>query len=422
MTPRSSPGARTTARTSTDVRCALVSPRGALARLRRAARPRRRLVPQRRHLAGAAGGVGGQPAVALPRLRPRRSGRGTTSRSLSWLLLRGQVPRLRRADQRRATRWSRPARPRCSSCWPLRIGLEPELPAFLYLGAVGVALALIDIDVQAAAQRRSSCRPTSSAAGPAAASPPWSTDDWDDLLRAGARRWRRCTPSTSCSRSSTRPAWASATSSSPACSASTWAGWAGPRSSTGGFLGFLFGGVVGGALMVAAPGRPQVEDPVRPVHAGRRPRRDPVGRRFGRPLPRHRARAEQIAQARRPDRPIPSLDMAPPGVTTRHQPPVGGEASWQVDPPSVSTSGPRACAPPSCRSARVRSPSRSSARWPFPRAPSGTARSSTPTPSPPPSSSSGHTPSSAARRSSSASRTRRSSCARSTCPGCRPTS
>ena len=30
----------------------------------------------------------------------------------------------------------------------LRIGFEPELPAFLYLGAVGMALALIDLDVK----------------------------------------------------------------------------------------------------------------------------------------------------------------------------------------------------------------------------------------------------------------------------------
>jgi leader peptidase (prepilin peptidase)/N-methyltransferase len=30
----------------------------------------------------------------------------------------------------------------------LRIGVEPELPAFLYLGAIGVALTLIDIDVK----------------------------------------------------------------------------------------------------------------------------------------------------------------------------------------------------------------------------------------------------------------------------------
>jgi leader peptidase (prepilin peptidase) / N-methyltransferase len=30
----------------------------------------------------------------------------------------------------------------------LRIGLEPELPAYLYLGAIGIALAMIDIDVK----------------------------------------------------------------------------------------------------------------------------------------------------------------------------------------------------------------------------------------------------------------------------------
>jgi leader peptidase (prepilin peptidase)/N-methyltransferase len=33
-------------------------------------------------------------------------------------------------------------------CLALRIGLEPELPAFLYLGAIGVALTMIDIDVK----------------------------------------------------------------------------------------------------------------------------------------------------------------------------------------------------------------------------------------------------------------------------------
>jgi leader peptidase (prepilin peptidase) / N-methyltransferase len=30
----------------------------------------------------------------------------------------------------------------------LRIGVEPELPAYLYLGAIGVALAMIDLDVK----------------------------------------------------------------------------------------------------------------------------------------------------------------------------------------------------------------------------------------------------------------------------------
>ena len=66
---------------------------------------------------------------------------------LSWLLLRGRC---------------RDCRASISARYPLvelltavvwvvlaaRIGLEPELPAFLYLGAIGVALALIDIDVK----------------------------------------------------------------------------------------------------------------------------------------------------------------------------------------------------------------------------------------------------------------------------------
>ena len=37
---------------------------------------------------------------------------------LSWILLRRPLPRLPRARSRSAIRWSRPARPRCSSCWP----------------------------------------------------------------------------------------------------------------------------------------------------------------------------------------------------------------------------------------------------------------------------------------------------------------
>ena len=50
-------------------------------------------------------------------------------------------------------------------------------------------------------------------------------------------------------------------------------GWLGWGEVVGGaFLGFLLGGVVGVALMVAGPGRPQVEDPVRAVHACRRAR------------------------------------------------------------------------------------------------------------------------------------------------------
>ena len=66
---------------------------------------------------------------------------------LSWLLLRGKC---------------RDCSAAISARYPLveagtavvfaalaaRIGIEPELPAFLYLGAVGVALALIDLDVK----------------------------------------------------------------------------------------------------------------------------------------------------------------------------------------------------------------------------------------------------------------------------------
>src|SRR5436190_1485567 len=86
----------------------------------------------------------------------------------------------------------------------LSIGFEAELPAFLYLGAIGVALAMIDIDVKRLPRL---------------------------LVRRSGRQWSRPGPA----------------------------------------------------------GRSQVDAPVRPVHAGRRTRRDPVGRCFGRPLPRHRA-------------------------------------------------------------------------------------------------------------------------------------
>ncbi len=66
---------------------------------------------------------------------------------LSWLLLRG-----------RCRDCAEPISPRYPVVEALtalvfvvlavRIGVEPELPAFFYLGAVGVALALIDIDVK----------------------------------------------------------------------------------------------------------------------------------------------------------------------------------------------------------------------------------------------------------------------------------
>ena len=76
-----------------------------------------------------------------------------------------------------------------------------------------------------------------------------------------------------------------------------WLGWA--EVVDGGFLGFLFGGVVGVALMVVRRAGRKSQIPFGPFMLAGRVRRDPVGRRFGRPLPRQRRWAEPIAQGER---------------------------------------------------------------------------------------------------------------------------
>jgi len=66
---------------------------------------------------------------------------------LSWLLLRG---RCRDCDERISPRYPlvEAATAAVFIILTVRLGLDPALPAFLYLGAVGVALTMIDIDVK----------------------------------------------------------------------------------------------------------------------------------------------------------------------------------------------------------------------------------------------------------------------------------
>jgi leader peptidase (prepilin peptidase)/N-methyltransferase len=85
--------------------------------------------------------------------RSRCPGCGTQIRTrdnvpvLSWVVLRG---RCRDCDEPISARYPlvEIGTAGVFVALTLTIGLEPELPAFLYLGAVGVALAMIDIDVK----------------------------------------------------------------------------------------------------------------------------------------------------------------------------------------------------------------------------------------------------------------------------------
>ena len=166
---------------------------------------------------------------------------------LSWLVLRG---RCRDCDA--------PISPR----YPLveagtalvfavlgaRIGFEPELPAFLYLGAIGVALALIDLDVKRLPN--AIVLPSYVVAAVLLGAAAVFGHDWSSYLRAGLGM--AALFGFYFVLALVYPAGMGFGDVKLAGLLGLYLGWLGwGEVVSGGFLGFLLGGVVGGALMVA---------------------------------------------------------------------------------------------------------------------------------------------------------------------------
>jgi leader peptidase (prepilin peptidase)/N-methyltransferase len=129
----------------------------------------------------------------------------------------------------------------------LSIGFEAELPAFLYLGAIGVALAMIDIDVKRLPN--AIVLPSYPVAAVLLAVAAAVDGQWEDLLRAGlgmvvlyAFYFLLAL---------VYPAGMGFGDVKLAGLLGLFLGWLGwAEVVTGGFLGFLFGGVVGGGLVL----------------------------------------------------------------------------------------------------------------------------------------------------------------------------
>lgn len=130
----------------------------------------------------------------------------------------------------------------------LQIGVEPELPAFLYLGAIGVALTLIDLDVKRLPNVIVlPSYPVGVALLSAAAA---IDDDWAPLLRALLGTVALF--GLYFALALIHPAGMGFGDVKLAGVLGLYLGWLGwAEVITGGFLGFLLGGLVGGGLMLA---------------------------------------------------------------------------------------------------------------------------------------------------------------------------
>lgn len=164
---------------------------------------------------------------------------------LSWLLLRG---RCRDCDQRISARYPlvEAGTAAVFVVLALRLGPDPALPAFLYLGAIGVALALIDLDVKRLPNVI--VLPSYGVAAVLLALAAVVEGGYGDLARAGAAGLALY--AFYFLLALVYPAGMGFGDVKLAGVLGIYLGWLGwAELVTGGFLGFLFGGVVGGALM-----------------------------------------------------------------------------------------------------------------------------------------------------------------------------
>ncbi len=166
---------------------------------------------------------------------------------VSWLLLRGRCRDCGEAISRRYP-LVEAGTAALFTVLALRIGTEPELPAYLYLGAVGVALAVIDIDVKRLPN--AIVLPSYVVGVVLLATAALIDRELDDLLRAGLGM--AALYAFYFLLALAYPAGMGFGDVKLAGVLGMYLGWLGwSEVVSGGFLGFLFGGVIGAGLMLA---------------------------------------------------------------------------------------------------------------------------------------------------------------------------